>query len=146
MYSVGPLLSWRFPNRGVAQAQVGQRRAQAREAQARFDATVLSALKQVEQALALYQGEQQRHQALQAALDNSQQAFELATRSYRAGALDALQLLDSERSLVSLQATLAQADLRLINRQIDLFQALGGGWQRDDQPQPLPLAALGAKP
>lgn len=146
VYSVGPLLSWRFPNRGVAQARVGQRQAQAREAQARFDGTVLSALKQVEQALALYQGEQQRRQALQAALDNSQQAFELATRSYRAGALDALQLLDSERSLVSLQATLAQADLRLVNRQIDLFQALGGGWQRDDQPQPLPLAALGAKP
>ncbi|ETK13497.1 NodT family efflux transporter outer membrane lipoprotein [Pseudomonas sp. FH4] len=146
VYSVGPLLSWRFPHRGVAQAQVGQRRAQMREAQARFDGTVLSALKQVEQALALYQGEQQRSQALQAALGNSQQAFELATRSYRAGALDALQLLDSERSLVNLQATLAQADLRLINRQIDLFQALGGGWQRDDSPQPLPLAVLGATP
>lgn len=146
VYSVGPLLSWRFPQRGVAQAQVSQRRAQAREAQARFDGTVLRALKQVEQALALYQGEQQRRQALQAALDNSQQAHELATRSYRAGALDALQLLDSERNLVNLQARVAQADLRLINRQIDLFQALGGGWQRNDQPQPLPLAALGAKP
>ncbi|MCF4979976.1 multidrug transporter [Pseudomonas sp. ICMP 8385] len=146
VYSVGPLLSWRFPQRGVARAQVGQRRAQAREAQARFDGTVLSALKQVEQALVLYQAEQQRRQALQAALDHSQQAFELATRSYRAGALDALHLLDSERRLVTLQATLARADLRLINRQIDLFQALGGGWQRDDQPQPLPLAALGAKP
>ncbi|AIG00682.1 multidrug transporter [Pseudomonas fluorescens] len=146
VYSVGPLLSWRFPNRGVALAQVGQRRAQAREAQAHFDGTVLGALKQVEQALALYQGEQQRRQALQAALDNSQQAFELATRRYRAGALDALQLLDSERSLANLEATLARADLRLINRQVDLFQALGGGWQRDDQPQPLPLAALGAQP
>lgn len=146
VYSVGPLLSWRFPHRGVAQAQVGQRRAQAREAQARFDGTVLNALKQVEQALALYQGEQQRRQALQAALDSSQRAFELANRSFRAGALDALQLLDSERSLVNLQATLAQADLRLINRQIDLFQALGGGWQRDDHPQPIPLATLGATP
>ncbi|MFO2466434.1 efflux transporter outer membrane subunit [Pseudomonas sp. 15FMM2] len=146
VYSIGPLVSWRFPNRNVALAQVDQRRAEAREALARFDGTVLNALKQVEQSLALYQGEQQRRQTLEAALDHSRQAFDLAARSFRAGALDALQLLDSERSLVSLQATLAQADLRLLNRQIDLFQALGGGWQRNDQTVPSPLAILGAKP
>lgn len=142
VYSVGPLVSWRFPNRQTAQARVKQHQAQERQAQARFDGTVLTALKQVEQALALYQGEQLRHQALGAALDNSRQAHLLASRSYRAGALDALQLLDSERNLVSLQASLAQSDLRLINRQIDVFQALGGGWQRAEQS----IANLGAKP
>ena len=42
---------------------------------------------------------------------------------------NALQLLDSERSLAGLEARVAESDLRLINRQIDLFQALGNGCQ-----------------
>ncbi|MFC6336293.1 efflux transporter outer membrane subunit [Pseudomonas sp. CCM 7891] len=142
VYSIGPLVSWRFPNRQIAQSRIKQHQAQARQALAQFDGTVLTALKQVEQALALYQGEQQRRQALEAALRNSRQAHTLASRSYRAGALGALQLLDSERNLVSLQASLTQADLRLINRQIDVFQALGGGWQRNEKT----IADLGATP
>ena len=146
VYSVGPLVSWRFPNRQVAQARVRQSQAEARQALARFDGTVLNALKQVEQAMALYQGEQQRRQALAAALDNNRRAFDLASRGYHSGALDALQLLDSERSLVGLEARVAESDLRLINRQIDLFQALGGGWQRDDPTAPLSVAVNGAKP
>ncbi|WEL63459.1 hypothetical protein P0D93_25115 [Pseudomonas sp. CBSPGW29] len=55
-------------------------------------------------------------------------------------------MLDSERSLVGLEARVAESDLRLINRQIDLFQALGGGWQRDDPTAPLSVAVNGAKP
>ena len=132
VYGIGPLVSWQFPNRQVAHGRVQQRQAEADEALAQFDATVLGALKQVEQSLALYQGQQQRRQALDVALDHSRHAFDLASHGYRAGELDALQLLDSERNRVSLEARLAEADLQLINRQIDVFQALGGGWQRDD--------------
>jgi NodT family efflux transporter outer membrane factor (OMF) lipoprotein len=146
VYSVGPLVSWRFPNRQIAKARVKQSQAEAHQALARFDGTVLNALKQVEQAMALYQGEQQRRQALAAALDNNRRAFDLASRGYHAGALDALQLLDSERSLVGVEARVAESDLRLINRQIDLFQALGGGWQRDDPTAPLSVAVNGATP
>ena len=145
VYGIGPLLSWQFPNRQVAHARVTQRQAEAHQALARFDATVLDALKQVEQALVLYQGEQQRRQALVAALEQSRHAFKLANRGYLAGGLDALQRLDSERNRVSLEARLAQADLQLINRQIDLFQALGGGWQRVDHSPSLPVATLGAR-
>lgn len=146
VYGIGPLLSWQFPNRQIAHARVSQREAEARQALAQFDATLLGALKQVEQALALYQGEQQRRQALAAALENSRRAFDLATLSYRAGGLDTLQLLDTERNRVSLEARLAEADLLLINRQIDLFQALGGGWQRDDQLPSLTVTTRGARP
>ncbi|AZF63044.1 efflux transporter outer membrane subunit [Pseudomonas sp. LBUM920] len=145
VYGIGPLLSWQFPNRQIALAQVTQRRAEAHQALAQFDATVLDALKQVEQALVLYQGEQQRRQALVAALAHSRRAFDLANRSFLAGGLDTLALLDSERNRVSLETRLAQADLHLINRQIDLFQALGGGWQRPDPSPSLPVATLGAR-
>lgn len=146
VYGIGPLLSWQFPDRQIAHARISQRQAETHQALAQFDATVLGALKQVEQALALYQGEQQRRQAVADALDNSRRAFDLARRSFQAGGLDALQLLDSERNRVSLEARLAQVDLQLINRQIDVFQALGGGWQRDDPASSLTVNTLGARP
>jgi outer membrane protein TolC len=146
VYGIGPLLSWQFPDRQIAHARISQRQAETHQALAQFDATVLGALKQVEQALALYQGEQQRRQAVADALDNSRRAFDLARRGFQAGGLDALQLLDSERNRVSLEARLAQVDLQLINRQIDVFQALGGGWQRDDPASSLTVNTLGARP
>jgi len=132
MFGIGPLISWQFPNRAANRARVDQARAQEQGQVARFDAQVLGALQQVRQALVLYDGERQRHAALAQALSSSQRAFDLAQRNYRAGALDFLDVLDSERELITLQAGLADADGQLLQRQIDLFAALGGGWQRDD--------------
>ena len=37
--------------------------------------------------------------------------------------------LDSERAMVRLEADKAEADRQLVERQIELFHALGGGWQ-----------------
>ena len=50
-----------------------------------------------------------------------------------AGALDALELLDSQRSLVADRARLVDAEMRVAERQVELFRALGGGWQAGSQ-------------
>ena len=63
------------------------------------------------------------------ALVSSRQAYKLAQFNYDAGSIDFLDVLDSERELIRLQATLADADGQLLQRQIGLFRALGGGWQ-----------------
>jgi outer membrane protein TolC len=39
-------------------------------------------------------------------------------------------VLDAERTLAQSEADLAEADARLVDAQVDLFRALGGGWQR----------------
>jgi len=140
MFGIGPLISWQFPNRAANRARVEQAKALEQGSLAHFDGQVLLALQQVRQALALYDGERQRHAALAQALADSQRAFELAQRNYRAGALDFLDVLDSERELVALQAQVADADGQLLQRQITLFAALGGGWQRPDT---LPATADG---
>jgi outer membrane protein TolC len=55
---------------------------------ARYHGVALSALKDVRQALARYDGERQRLQALDAALAHSQHSFALAQSNYRAGTVD----------------------------------------------------------
>ncbi|UVL22301.1 efflux transporter outer membrane subunit [Pseudomonas donghuensis] len=144
-FAIGPMISWRFPNRAQAHARVEQAHASSDGALARFDSVVLGALRDVEQALALYAGERQQRAALARATAQSQRAFELVRLNLDAGAVDGLELLDSQRTLVRQQAELAEADLRLLERQVELFRALGGGWQRTDTPQSLALHT-GARP
>ncbi|WP_347934784.1 TolC family protein [Pseudomonas aeruginosa] len=133
-YAAGPLLSWRFPNRESARGRLDSAAAERDAALARFDGAVLGALREVERALALYAGERQRRADLQRALDEQRHAYRLARSNYRAGALDALELLDSQRSLVADRARLVDAEMRVAERQVELFRALGGGWQAASSP------------
>lgn len=128
-YGIGPLISWRFPNLLAREASLEGARAREQRQLARFRQQALLALKEVRQSLLRYSGASRHGEALRAALDSGRKAFQLARLNYRAGALDFLEVLDSERALIRLEADKAEADQQLVERQIDLFQALGGGWQ-----------------
>ncbi|AKS08038.1 TolC family protein [Pseudomonas trivialis] len=136
MVGIGPLITWQFPNWRANRARVNQARALEQVEVAQFEASLLKALKDVRQALALYDGERRRHAALSQALDSSRQAYKLAQLNYNAGSIDFLDVLDSERELIRLQATRADADGQLLQRQINLFRALGGGWQSSSPANP----------
>jgi NodT family efflux transporter outer membrane factor (OMF) lipoprotein len=137
MFGIGPLINWQFPNWRANRARVNQAKALEQVDVARFEASVLNALKDVRQALALYDGERQRHAALSQALDSSRQTYSLAQLNYNAGSIDFLDVLDSERELIRLQAEYAEADGQLLQRQITLFRALGGGWQSSPSDTPV---------
>lgn len=142
-WSIGPVLSWRFPNRGAARAQIAAAQAGEAAALARFDAAILAALKDVRQALASYQASLQQRHDLQAAASQSSEALRLAQLSRDAGAISALELLDAERSAVDAAARLAAADAEVATGQIVLFKSLGGGWQ---QAPAIPTASLTSDP
>ena len=129
MFAVGPLISWEFPNIKANRARVSKARALQQAQIAHYRGVALNALKDVRQALAGYDGERQRAQALDSALAHSQRGFALAQDNYRAGAVDALEVLDSERDLISVRARHVEAQGRLARAQINLFRALGGSWQ-----------------
>jgi NodT family efflux transporter outer membrane factor (OMF) lipoprotein len=131
-YSVGPLIHWSFPNLLTTRARLDGAQAHERQQLARFQQQALVALKDVRQSLARYRGETGHRDALAGALASSRNAYRLAQVNYQAGALDFLDVLDSERAMVRLEADKAEADRQLVERQIELFHALGGGWQ--DEP------------
>ena len=128
-WGVGPSISWTFPNMAAPRARVRQAKAEQAAALASFDAVVLTALKETEQALALYSAALDNRQALGDARSKIHDAFGIARDEFAAGSLSTLDLLTTEQSLVALDAAVASSDAALVQDQIAVFKALGGGWQ-----------------
>jgi NodT family efflux transporter outer membrane factor (OMF) lipoprotein len=125
---VGPLLNWTV-NRSAARARVAGAQADTQAALATFDGTVLEALQETETALSNYQQAVRRRDALRGARDVAEAAARITRARQREGDIDSLDLLDSERTAADAEAALAEADARIATAQVDLFKALGGGWQ-----------------
>ena len=125
---VGGLINWAV-NPGPARARVAAAEAVTQEALANFDGTVLQALQETETALSAYGNALDRRTALQAARNEAEAAVNIARARQREGDIDSLALLDAERTFADAEASLAAADAFIADTQIDLFRALGGGWQ-----------------
>jgi len=128
---LGPLLSWNFPNQEAGRAKIAQARASTQAALAGFDGTVLRALEETETALSAYGHELERREALREAAAQAQTAANISRAQLREGRVDFLIVLDAERTSASADADLAASDARIANAQVDLFRALGGGWQEE---------------
>ena len=127
-FSVGPLISWSFPNIAAARARVRQAGAVADQALAGFEGAVLAALSETETALSAYARALDRRAALARARDQGAQAVRLARLRNEAGRDSLLVVLDAERTFANLEAQLAQSEAAVTTAQVVLFKALGGTW------------------
>jgi NodT family efflux transporter outer membrane factor (OMF) lipoprotein len=125
----GPLLSWSFPNFSVAHARIAEAGATAEAAEARFDGTVLSALQQTETALDAYVREMDRNLQLRQARDSAADATSQARTLLRFGRTGVLDVLNVEASLATTESALAASDAAIADAQVNVFLALGGGWE-----------------
>lgn len=138
-WSIGPLISWTLPNTGAVDARIEQASAGTRMALAKFDGTVLAALRETETTLNAYAMELDRRAALRASRDQAEAVADQSRRLYQNGKVDYLQSLDAERALASAEAALATSEASLADDQVQLFLALGGGWEPErekDKTQP----------
>jgi NodT family efflux transporter outer membrane factor (OMF) lipoprotein len=133
-WGVGPSISWTFPNMAEPLAKLHQAKAGADAALSGFNSVVLQALKETEQALATYTAELDHHVALVRAQDMARQAFDLGRGEFNAGAISDLDLLTTEQTLIAADAAVAASDAAMVQDQIAVFKALGGGWQQQQQP------------
>jgi NodT family efflux transporter outer membrane factor (OMF) lipoprotein len=128
-WGIGPSISWDFPNQAGARARLRGAKASAAAALAGFDSVVLTALEETERSLAIYGSELDRRQAIAEAKDKARQAFDMAREQFLAGAIANLDILTAEQSLVAADAAAAASDAAIVQDQIAVFKALGGGWQ-----------------
>lgn len=143
VWRIGPLLSWSLPNISVARARIAQARAAEQEQLARFDAAILAALREVNEAASELSAARQSLDAPRRAAERSASVADLARRSRTAGAVDAVTALSAERSALADRATLAEAEMSFAGAQIALFRAFGGGWEdAPDPPLPAPIRPL----
>ncbi|WP_010545309.1 efflux transporter outer membrane subunit [Sphingomonas elodea] len=126
---LGGLINWTV-NPAPARARIAAAEADSRAALATFDGTVLTALQETETALSAYGRALERRTALQAALEEAEAAVRIARARQTEGDINSLDLLDAERTFADAQAALATADAAITEAQVNLFRALGGGWQR----------------
>jgi len=94
---------------------------------------VISALSNVEDSLVAVQQTADLVERQQQATLTAQRASEFAQRQMRAGTINVLTLLNTETALFSARDALAQAKFAHLQALVQLYQALGGGWQREDQ-------------
>jgi multidrug efflux system outer membrane protein len=94
-----------------------------------YEKTVLSALEEVENALVSYANSRRREQALREAADAAHNAVLMARYRYSTGITDFQKVLDTERTLLTVQDSLKTTEAESISALIRLYKALGGGWQ-----------------
>ncbi|CAH0255481.1 Outer membrane protein OprM [Massilia sp. Bi118] len=128
-FTLGPLISWNLPSTSSARVHIAQAKAGTEGALARFDSVVLNALRETESALTVYARELDRNAMLRAARDQSALASRQTGKLYQFGRTDFLAALDADRTLATAENMLAASDAQLAADQVQLFLALGGGWE-----------------
>ncbi len=136
--NVGPSVSWNFPNQIAVRARISEAGAAAEAASAQFDGSVLTALQQTETALSGYAREIEHDRALARARDSAAKAVDQANRLFRFGRADLLSLLTVQANLATAETALAASQATLADDQVNVFLALGGGWENQ---QPIPSTA-----
>lgn len=121
-----PIFNW-----GKLNANIDSKKAQFEQSFLTYQTTVLSAFKEVEDALIAYSKEQERHKALAQAVTANQLAVQLADERYRKGLTAFLDVLTSQTALYQSQSLLVSSESALAGNLVALYKALGGGWQTE---------------
>lgn len=116
---------------GAGSAQVRAQQAALDQAQAAYQATVLTALKDVEDALVALRGDRERLARLEQAAEAATHAALLARQRYSSGLIDFQTVLETQRSQLGTQDSVAAARAAVSADHVRLYKALGGGWRPD---------------
>lgn len=114
---------------GARQAAIDSQDATLQRAQIAWEAAVLTALQEVEDALANLQAQRDKAAALQQAADAAQAAATLAGQRYASGLIDYPTVLDTQRTWLTARDSLALTRAAALQAHAQLAKALGGGWQ-----------------
>jgi len=124
----GPGVTWAIFKGGAIRQNIEAQSALQEQALIKYKASILTALEDVENALVAYGEEQNRRDSLQKAAQAAQKAVELAKYKYQSGLTDFYNVLEAERSLLTLQELLVQSNGTVVSNLVRLYKALGGGW------------------
>lgn len=119
-----PILNW-----GKLNANIRSKKSQYEQAFLTYQATVLTAFKEVEDALVAYNKEQERYQSLKHAVDANRLAVQLANERYEKGLTGFIDVLQSQQALYQAETSLTDSYAKLSSNQVALYKAMGGGWQ-----------------
>ena len=101
------------------------------EAEIHYRATLLAALQEVEDTLVALRSTREQLAAQQAAAASALKAAQIAEQRYRSGLVDFQNVLQTQRTLLSAQDSVAATATTVATQHVRLYKALGGGWTPD---------------
>ena len=125
LWSFGPSLDLPLFDRGRRKSVVQLRELEQQEAAVAFQRTVLTAWKEIDDALTGYTAERQQLRELTSRERSARQAYDLALARYEGGAVDFVTVLDSQRALLQATFDKASSEGRLLVRFVAINRALG---------------------
>jgi outer membrane protein, multidrug efflux system len=115
---------------GALRGQVAFSKARYTELLTTYHKTVLTAFSNVEGALVAAQQTAEQQKRQRDAVTTAKRAYDFAQAQMAAGTVNILTVLNTENALFSAQDQLVQVNYLHLQALVDLFTALGGGWQQ----------------
>jgi NodT family efflux transporter outer membrane factor (OMF) lipoprotein len=129
--AIGPSVTMPVLDFGGLDAQIEIADQQTRGLLASYRETILTAVQQVDDAVASYNAQLIRLRSLDRALQAALQAAKIASERYDRGLTDFLNVLDAERELYAIEESHVVARQAAADSFVALCKALGGGWSPD---------------
>ena len=131
-FALGPSISIPIFEGGQLRGALTLRESQQREAAIFFQKTVLRAWKEIDDALTAYREAQRRRADVARSVTENQAALQAARQRYSEGAIDFLNVIATQAQLLQSENDLADSDTRIATDLVNLYRALGGGWEVAD--------------
>ena len=128
-FDVGPTITIPLFEGGRLTGELRLRESQQRETAIAFQKTVLTAWRDVDNALKAYAEAQQRRMKTAEAMKQNEHALRAARQRYQEGASDFLNVVSAEQQLLQSQNNLATDDTQIATDLVTLYRSLGGGWE-----------------
>jgi len=133
-WQFGPAVSMPLFTGGALRGNLALAQARFGEAIAQYQRTVQNSFREVSDSLIAYQRTREFRARMEERTRANRDATDLANVRYEGGVTSYLEVLYNEQELFSAELTLAQARLAELLSVVQLYRALGGGWQPDDTP------------
>jgi len=127
--SIGPSLRWNILNYGRLLNNIRAQDARFQQLATEYQSAVLRANKEAEDALAAFLKSHQRVAILTTSVEAARNAVDMALIEYREGRTDFNRVFILQAALAREQDQLAQVSGEVARSLVEIYRALGGGWQ-----------------
>ena len=131
-FAVGPSISIPIFEGGQLRGVLALRESRQREAAIFFQKKVLQAWKEVDDAVTAYREAQRRRADVARSVTENQTALQAARQRYSEGAINFLNVTTTQAQLLQSENDLADSDKQIATDLVNLYRALGGGWEVAD--------------
>jgi outer membrane protein, multidrug efflux system len=138
VFNVLPVVTLPIFNMGRLEAGVAFNEAVAQEAVLRYQQTIQQALREVSDSLIEIQKRREFREQQELLTNTLADASQVAKLRYEGGVSSYLEVLDTERQYFEAEVQLAQAQRDEYVGVVQLYKALGGGWQSETPSAPTP--------